>query len=330
MILILSSPDDVHAQRVIEHLDDRGAESFLLDLSSYPRQGQLSVRYEPFTANLDFDDGRSLPLNDCGAVWWRRPQPFQIDPSLTNRRHVSFCLNETNEAIAGLWEALDARWVNDPKHDLSASRKVAQLKAAAELGLQIPATCLGNSPEAARKFIAQHGPGRSIYKPFSATEADWRETRLFREQEMALLDKVKFAPLIIQECIEAVADLRITIVGDAIFPAAIYTNPGSYSVDFRMDIQRARIEPVTLPMGVEQKLLRLMKRLNIVYGAVDMRLTPSGEYVFLEVNPAGQWLFVEEATHQPISRTLAETLCTFDKKTRAGAHQRRWLEAEVG
>jgi hypothetical protein len=41
---------------------------------------------------------------------------------------------------------------------------------------------------------------------------------------------------------------------------------------------------------------------------VDLRRTPSGEHVFLEVNTAGQWLFVEQATGQPIAQALAEAL----------------------
>ena len=51
-----------------------------------------------------------------------------------------------------------------------------------------------------------------------------------------------------------------------------------------------------------------MHALGLVYGAIDMRLTPNGEYVFLEVNPAGQWLFIEQATGQPISAAIAEAL----------------------
>jgi glutathione synthase/RimK-type ligase-like ATP-grasp enzyme len=51
-----------------------------------------------------------------------------------------------------------------------------------------------------------------------------------------------------------------------------------------------------------------MRRLGLEYGAIDLRLTPDGEYVFFEVNPAGQFLFVEHACGLPISAALAARL----------------------
>ncbi len=106
--------------------------------------------------------------------------------------------------------------------------------------------------------------------------------------------------------------MRVTIVGDRIFAAAIHSQETSYKVDFRMDMANATVEPVDLPTRVEKKLHALMRRLGLVYGAIDMRLTPSGEHVFLEINPAGQWLFVEQHTRQPIAAEMARLLVEHD------------------
>ena len=114
--------------------------------------------------------------------------------------------------------------------------------------------------------------------------------------------------MIFQEYIEAEYDLRITVVGDEIFPAAIYSQQTSYPVDFRMDMANARICPAELPDQIQTRLRDFMGRLGLQYGAIDMRLRPDGEYVFLEINPAGQWLFVEEVTGQPIAESLARLL----------------------
>lgn len=180
---------------------------------------------------------------------------------------------------------------------------------AQEVGLTIPRTLITNEPAAARAFVAAE-PGGTIYKAFSATEQEWRETRLLRPEEMAGLDNVAYAPVIFQEYVPAGVDLRITVIGDAIFPAAIHSQETSYPIDFRMDMSQARIEPATLPAETEASLLMLMARLGIVYGAIDMRRTPDGHDVFLEVNPAGQWLFIEQRTHHPITATLARHLAT--------------------
>jgi glutathione synthase/RimK-type ligase-like ATP-grasp enzyme len=104
--------------------------------------------------------------------------------------------------------------------------------------------------------------------------------------------------------------LRVTVVGDDIFPAAVYSQESSYPVDFRMDMTKTRVEPHTLPVETVDKLRALMRKLGIVYGAIDMRLTPEGQYVFLEVNPAGQWLFIESRSGQRITESVARLLST--------------------
>jgi hypothetical protein len=53
-----------------------------------------------------------------------------------------------------------------------------------------------------------------------------------------------------------------------------------------------------------------MRRLGVVYGAINMQLTPDGRYIFLEINPPGEWLFIEERTGQPISEAVSEVLAS--------------------
>ena len=292
-------------------LSRHGAASRLLDLSRFPLQLGLSMHYDgrggsKFVFGCD-DSG--LDLDDCGAVWWRRPQHPSVEGAVGRAEYQQFALSESHEALHGLWQSLDeAFWINAPARDMVANRKAYQLKLAGDLGLEIPQTLISNCPQAARDFVARLGVGKVIYKAFSATEADWRETRILREDELAKLENVKYAPVIFQSYVEAEVDLRITVVGEQIFPAAIHSQDTSYKVDFRMDIGAARIEAATLPDDLTTQLHALMQRLGLVYGAIDMRRRPDGSHVFLEVNPAGQWLFIERATGQPITAALADLL----------------------
>ncbi len=314
MILVLSRPSDEHAQAVLAELEKRGARAQLLDLSEFPQRLTLSLKYGSGQSRFWFGCSESgLDLDDCGAVWWRRPQSPEISADVTRQSHRMFAYNESDEALRGLWQALDVFWVNDPIRDQVAQRKAFQLKLAEEIGLQIPCTMISNCVQDVQKFVHAHGVGRVIYKSFSATEQEWRETRLLRQDEVALLENVRYAPVIFQEYVEADVDLRITIIGDDIFPAEIHSQETSYKVDFRMDIRNARIQPVTLPAPIEDRLRAFMRRLSLVYGAIDMRRTPDGRHVFLEVNPAGQWLFIEHFTHQPITATLARVLHEADR-----------------
>jgi glutathione synthase/RimK-type ligase-like ATP-grasp enzyme len=255
---------------------------------------------------------RNLDLSEFGAVWWRRPQQPEVSNDITDLTNRQFATNECAEALGGLWHALDAFWVNDPAKDHVAHRKVMQLRRAQECGLQLPHTLITNDPVQAKIFIDGRGYKNIAYKAFSALESAWRETRILQISELSLLNNVKYAPLIFQEYIQAECDVRITMVGAEIFAAAIYSQKTSYPVDFRMDMASAEIKPITIPDHIENRLKLFMQVLGLQYGAIDMRIRPDGEYVFLEINPAGQWLFVEEATHQPIAAALAQLLVEGD------------------
>ncbi len=315
MILIVSTPRDEHTQVVAAELLKLGVRSHILDLSEFPLR--LGLR-------MDFTDGKKsfilgcvksgLDFSNFGSAWWRRPQQPQIGSDIIRTSHRQFAMGEIYEALQGLWLSMDSYWINDPARDQAAQHKVYQLRVAQEIGLDIPETLVTNCPDAAHDFLESHPPNQVVYKSFSATESEWRETRLVKQKERELLENVRYAPVIFQEYVDADADLRVTVVGEEIFAAAIYSQETLYKVDFRMDMGNARVEPLTLPPVVQDKLHQYMSRLGLVYGAIDMRRTPSGRYVFLEINPAGQWLFIEQKTNQKISNAVARNLASHDSR----------------
>jgi hypothetical protein len=218
---------------------------------------------------------------------------------------LTFAHSEWHEALHGLYELIDAPWMNEPRRDERASRKALQLQVASRLGLRVPDTLMTSDPDDVRRFIERHGMGNVIYKIFTATHQVWRETRLFRPVDVAELDALRLAPVIVQEYVRAVADVRVTVVGQRMFPMAIYTRGTSYEVDFRVSIREARTEPIELPPAVKIRLHDLMARFGLAYGAIDLRLTDDGDWVFLEINPAGEFLFCETGAGFPITEAVA-------------------------
>jgi glutathione synthase/RimK-type ligase-like ATP-grasp enzyme len=310
MILVISHEQDPHAMRVIGHLRASAREVLLLNLAELPDRATLSIAYNGRARpRIEYvrADGSCHALDEVSAVWWRRPQAPDLasiaDP------HVSlFTANEWNEALNGLWQLLDARWMNDPGRDDAASRKARQLRVAREVGLNVPQTLITSDPERARRFVDERGPGKTVYKTFSCTHAIWRETRLLKPEDLACMDAVRVAPVIFQEFVPAECDLRITAVGNTLFPAAIRMPPADGRIDFRMHVGDSSVRAEALPPDVQAKLLELLRRLGLVYGAIDVRRTPEGEYYFFEVNTAGEFLFIEDRTGQPIARAIAAWL----------------------
>ena len=315
MIVIVSHQKDGHCRRVMSTLEEKGHPCKLLDISCFPKEAALSISYERdhFVNTLLEMENDAIDMSEVGAIWWRRPQGFSLHTDMAGEVERSFAYAECQCAVSGMWLLGRHQWINNPVNDEVANRKVYQLGVATACGLQIPETLVTSNPARARAFIEKMKAGNVIYKSFSATMQAWRETRLIKDGELEKLEAVKYAPVIFQQCIHADIDLRITVIGNKVFPAAIHSQATSYKVDYRMNYHEAVIEPHKLPPSIEEKLLLLMKKLGLVYGAIDMRRNEKGEYIFLEINTAGQWLFMEDPTGMPITETLADKLIEFDK-----------------
>jgi glutathione synthase/RimK-type ligase-like ATP-grasp enzyme len=305
MILVISAPEDPHAQAVLAELGRLGRPARLLNLADFPMNMSLSARFDNNGAHhfaLGFAGGERLPLETVTAVWWRRPQPFGLPAALSEPAHRQFAASEASTAFQGTWLSTEALWINDPVRDAAAAHKPWQLKLAKQAGLTLPETLITNDPTEARDFWRRY-PGQVIYKPFLQSFSAWRETRVLRPAEEALAETVRLAPVIFQRYVPAGIDLRITVIGDRLF-AAEAQNAGEYEADVRFNTAVA-YRPHTLPDEVAAKLLDLQRRLGLEYGAIDMRRTPEGEYVFFEVNPAGQFLYIEQLAGLPITAALA-------------------------
>lgn len=307
-IVIISEPTDVHAQSVMRELARAGETGVrILDYTDLPQRIRIDMALSNARGSgfaLTFADGERLRIEEVRSFWWRRPQSFTLPPGLAPHAH-HFALTELSTAIHGMWQASEALWVNDIVRDAAAAHKPWQLEVARQIGLSIPDTLITTDPDNARSFWEARG-GEVVYKPFLQTFHSWRETRRLRPEDLALIDTVKLAPVIFQALVPGVADLRVTVIGSEIFPAAVDLERMEYKLDVRLNQQA--YEPHDLPPAVGEKLLMLMRRLGLEYGAIDLRLTPEGEYVFFEVNPAGQFLFVEHACGLPISAALAAHL----------------------
>lgn len=309
MILVVSHGGDAHAQTVLAILAQRDLDSRLLDLSEVPARATLSMDFvdrERPALTLGSADG-DLDVRTVTSTWWRRPQapiPSEIgDPSLR-----WFASSEWSELLSGLWLALPGDWMNVPALDERASHKPFQLTVAAGVGLTVPRTLMTSDPDRARTFIEELGIGHVVFKTFAATPVVWRETRLVRHEELEILDQVRHAPVIFQEYVEATADVRVTVVGQRIFAMAIDARATGYPLDFRMSLGEAQTNAMELPHAVAERIQKLMHRLGLAYGAIDLRQTPDGDYVFLEINPAGEFLFAQDRTGLPIAAAVADWL----------------------
>ena len=232
------------------------------------------------------------------SVLWRRPGPYRISDAVTEPRIRRFCQMETAVFFRGAVAATrHLRLVNDPLAELAADHKPLQLSTAHELGLRVPKTLMTNDPKAAEAFYEQLG-GTCIYKPFRAPSWRLAETRAFSPADLEYLHLLWHAPVIIQELIPKRYDVRVVVVDTEVIAARAETHIPEAELDWRLDLS-ADWHPCALPENLRDGLRALVARLGLEYGCIDLRYTPDGEYVFVEINPAGHFLFVrpEVARH---------------------------------
>jgi hypothetical protein len=302
-VLIVAEANDLHAAAMAAVLrEHHGIDAIRLDLHDFPEQVS-SFRMGRTAVSASFG---GIQLDDVQSVWWRRPRPCGV-PVSTSASDDSYRQAECDSFIQGLLLSLPVRWVNDPRAERTANRKIVQLRAAQQLGLAVPETLITNEPEEARAFIESR-PHAVICKRVGTTR-DFSPTRIVTERDMTRLNSIRSSPTIFQDYIEADADLRIAWVGGHECTVRIDSQSGTGRVDSRLD-SSVDFSPCELPRSVGAALSELMASLGLIFGVIDIRLGADGQYYFLEVNPQGQFAYMQIKTGMPIFEPLADLLVT--------------------
>jgi glutathione synthase/RimK-type ligase-like ATP-grasp enzyme len=143
-----------------------------------------------------------------------------------------------------------------------------------------------------------------------------RFTELLAPDAIHSLESLETCPVIFQEYIPKSYEIRVTVIGEQIFAARIDSQAGggATSIDWRRyDIPKTPHSAYELPRVVRDQILALHRQLSLIYSSFDFVRTPCGEYVFLETNPFGQWLWIEDLTGLPISKAIADFLAAPSK-----------------
>jgi glutathione synthase/RimK-type ligase-like ATP-grasp enzyme len=208
-----------------------------------------------------------------------------------------------------------ARWINDPARNHAASDKATQLRAARDAGLRVPCTLISNDPARVRAFYDEMN-GDVIAKMLTALSqkmdgpAPAVPTSTVRREDLDHLDLLRHCPMMFQERIPKEIELRVMYVRGTLFPGAIDArHSAAGSTDWRgATPEECCWARISVPDDVAHGLDALMTTLGLASGAIDLIRTPSGEHVFLEVNPTGEWGMLERDLDLPISEAIADAL----------------------
>ncbi|GIF96594.1 hypothetical protein [Catellatospora citrea] len=304
-VTIVAPSGDLHANAVKREVELLGYPCTIAD----PRETLQSLAY-----GLDSEDELSVPAagpvaDTATSVWWRRPVKAIAADHISNREFRRFIGAEWDAAFYGYLRSVALQIVNDPAAEHKASLKVVQLATARRVGLTIPRTLVTNDPVRASEFIetGRRKGRRTVVKPLTPPANQLGETRVVEGLE-GRQDALRQAPVILQECIERGTDLRITVVDGEMFAATVDSERDAL-VDWRAD-ENVSYTRTNLDPRLEDRLAGLMDALGLRTGSIDVRVSADGTPFFFEVNPSGQFLFLELELDYPIAGALARALLT--------------------
>lgn len=299
MLLVVTNSRDVTADYLCGRLQEHGIGFRRLDTDL--SLDRIVVSYSISSPVLRFGT-EEWAAGDFVHVWFRRPVPLTLGIEMEDaeRAHT---LAEWSEALEGFLGHIPLEaWMNHPSLNVRASHKMEQLSRAASFGLVVPPTIVSQDADQVRKFWSECG-GRMIVKPLAsgyverASSADDTVIYANRVQESALddLDLVSRCPTLFQREVAKRMDVRLCVVDDRVAAAGMVAEEGG---EQRLDIRRRNMRDVKYvqvvpPPDVVAALLALVRGYGLRFAAVDMAVADDGRWIFFEINPNGQWAWLD-------------------------------------
>ncbi|GLW16340.1 MULTISPECIES: ATP-grasp ribosomal peptide maturase [Streptomyces] len=311
-VLILAGRFDPTCDLVVEELNRRAVPVFRADMAEFPLRLALaaSLSGDRWHGTLR-NDRRTLDLGSVLSVYYRRPsRPTFPEQMAAEARKVAE--TEARWGFGGLLTALPCRWLPPPGRAADAEYKPLQLRVAAGVGLNVPRTLITNDPDAAKDFADSLG-GPLVYKPFFHVRGTVRGqtaavyASIVDPEDLPHADIATTAHMF-QEWVPKAYEVRLTVVDGQIFAAEIHADSEAGRIDWRSDYASHTYKTCDPPPEVATGVLHMLDQLGLPYGAFDFVVTPERQWRFLEVNPSGQYGFIEQATGLPITAAICDYL----------------------
>jgi glutathione synthase/RimK-type ligase-like ATP-grasp enzyme len=307
-IAILTFADDLHALAIQDRLRTfPGTTCDLVEvdaIADHARGITWSTLPDAFPVSIPTRDGGSLDVQRCDAIWFRRwNHPQRAARTLDDTAHREVVNASTTSALLGaLLTQFQGAWVSDPEATSRAENKLVQLRAAQLAGFKVPRTLVSQNPQEIRQFCDRLD-GRAILKTLRATPSSQLFTLKVTTEHLADDQGLRLCPTIFQEYVPGTTHVRALCCGTDVHAVTIV----SPDLDWRLNMN-VPVTPVTLTPEIESGLGRVLEILGLKMGIVDLKIDETGEPVWLELNPQGQFLFVEGLTGVDLTGAFSKFL----------------------
>ncbi len=314
-VLIITNDHDEHADAVTQELTRRDVRVFRFHPEDFPHACNVSIEIHDgrIQGELRNADHR-VAFDDICAAWFRRSRNlFEGRISRTSENLDDYVQAQSTATVIAVCASLQTLWVSHPFQLRRGEVKALQLAEAAKAGLKTPHTLISNDVTQATTFVEALAEADCAIKPLMALGVT--DEQGFRLPLTSILppghslESTALAPTMFQPYVEKAFELRCVVIGERIFCAKMDSQGDEKSrVDWRGG--DTKHETYILPDEVQASLHRLMDSFGLNFASLDMIVTPEGEFVFLELNPNGQWLWLELELGLPLVASMADLLTT--------------------
>ncbi len=317
MILVVTNRQDYTADFLLLEMRQRRVDYIRFNTEDFPQR--VKVIWQLNNSGLDgyflFPKAR-ISFSEITSIWYRRPVSPIPSPKIQDTVAYGFAVVESQAALDNIWRSLNCFWVSDPDCLRKAEYKLYQLKVASQIGFQISPTLVTNDSGRVGSFYEDCNR-MMVYKPLKNSKLLHDDsvsliyTNFLEPSLMKQVQNVQLAPSLFQEYVPKEIEIRATVIGTKVFAVGIHSQDHEDSRhDWRrVDPQHLHHSLHQLPTDIEDKCVTLVKTMGLEFGAIDLIMTPRGEYVFLEINPNGQWAWIQQLCPDvPLRETLTDLL----------------------
>ena len=306
-VLILTNKDDITVDFVVMELQKRKIDYYRLNMDDIPEKIKVCFDFnkEEFKI-IDTIKNIVVNLGEVTSVYFRRPLLNKLEYiEELNSQEKIYLTSELAFIHEGIYKILE--------------NKIYQLQLAKEVGFKIPMAFIGNEYDDIKKF-SEKLDCNCIIKPIkSGNMKDLISPKVIyttklEEKQILKKESIEAFPVFIEENVKKKIDLRCIVVGNEVFTAEIYSQEYQESkIDWRKSKQILEHRIHDLPENIKAMCVKLTHKLNLNYSAIDLILDSNDNYVFLEINPNGQWAWLEKRLKFPISKTIVDILVKEEK-----------------
>lgn len=330
MILIITNKGDIHCNPVIKHLQRNGDKYFRLNTESLLTDYLISFSYKDQSVDLHIENkinGKTLSSNEVISVWERRPNS-PVLPEINNEKIKLVVEDEANELTKWIRHFfINCRMIGSSVWDRPNESKLRQMDVASRVinelrsEIKLPHTLLTNSKKDLEQF--SNNKKEIVLKPISADglmlddklEIPFTSRKVNSKNiNVITQDDLELCPSFMQEYVEKNYELRITVIGEKILCCKIDSQKlpkGNGREDWREGYEHGLSEVeewIDCPDEIQEFIILYMQKMNLNFGCFDFIYAKNNSFYFLECNPNGQWMWLEEDLGIPISESIANFL----------------------